>query len=90
MTLQTINSKDLRQIIVLLKSYSFNHAVHEMICQEWGVLDRLLIQFWISNSIRPKVICGPRLGRKDMGTYLSRLLPEMTRRGLVDLVEYRN
>ena len=89
MTLQTIDSKDLRHITVRFKPYNFRRVAHETICREWGDLDRLLVQLWTSHSIRPKVAWGPRLGRKDMRAYVSRLLPELTRRGLVDLVEYR-
>ena len=89
MLLQTANSKDLRQITVRLNPRNFGHVVYETIRREWGDLDRLLVQLWTSHSIRPKVTWGPRPGREDMRAYVSRLLPELDRRGLVDLVEYR-
>ena len=46
-------------------------------------LDRLLIQLWESRSIRPKVIYT----EPGVAGYIGRLLPEMTGRGLIDLVE---
>ena len=54
----------------------------------WSDLDRLLVQFWDSRSIRPKVLLPPtrkEVGMKDWGEHL---FPELTRRGVVDLVEY--
>ena len=46
-------------------------------------LDRLLIQLWESRSIRLKVIYT----EPGVAGYIGRLLPEMTGRGLIDLVE---
>ena len=88
MALQTINSKDLREITVRPNSYNFRHGVDETIRREWEDLDRLLVQFWTSHSIRPKVTYEPGPRRKDIRVHAPRLLPELTRRGLVDLVEY--
>ena len=46
-------------------------------------LDRLLIQFWESRSIRLKVIHT----EPGVAGYIGRLLPEIMGRGLIDLVE---
>ena len=46
-------------------------------------LDRLLVQFWDSRSIRPKVVTEKK-GKRDWAGYL---LPEITKRGIIDLVE---
>ena len=54
----------------------------------WSDLDRPLVQFWDSRSIRPKVLLPPtrkEVGMKDWGEHS---FPELTRRGVVDLVEY--
>ena len=87
MALQTIDSRDLREITVQPNSQNFRYAIHESICREWRDLDRLLVQFWSSHSIRPKVIWHRGAGRGDMRIHAPKLLPELTRRGLVDLVE---
>jgi len=52
--------------------------------------DRLLIQFWESRSIRLIVTCTKPIGMQNMRSMrddLESLLPEVTRRGIMDLVE---
>ena len=51
-------------------------------------LDRTLVQFWISHSIRPQFVPMYRGGKKGTKDRVSRLLPELTERGLVDVVEH--
>jgi len=56
-------------------------AVHR---REWLDLESLLVQFWASHSLRSKVIYttgGEKGVRDDMATFL----PELTRRGIIDL-----
>ena len=52
-------------------------------------LDRLLVRFWESHSIRPKIRRGgvSRREKEDAIDCVLRLLPEMTKRELIDLVE---
>ena len=55
----------------------------------WSDLDRLLVGFWESRSIRPKVMC-PQPRTEDegrVGDLAEYLLPELTRRGIMDIVE---
>jgi len=55
---------------------------------EWLGLDRLLVQFWEARSTGPKVICTVWGGLKqDVRGHTECLLPELTRRGVIDLVE---
>jgi len=55
---------------------------------EWMDLDRLLVQFWESHLTDPKVIRMAWEGRKpDVRGYVECLLPELTKRGVIDLVE---
>ena len=61
--LQTVDSKVLQQITVRPNPYNFRYTSRPM---EWGDLDRLLVQFWISHSIRPKVTYESGLRTKDM------------------------
>jgi len=56
--------------------------------KEWLDLDRLLVQFWESHLTGPKVICTPWKGRKRyVRGYAKCLLPELTKRGVIGLVE---
>jgi hypothetical protein len=90
--LQTITPKnrDLRQLIIDIPhncifagpgdndEEGFGEPVHG----QWPDLDRLLIQFWESHSIRPKVIFTAEHGVEDS---IGSLLPEITKRGIVDV-----
>ena len=87
MSLQTVESENLRQITIHPYATTLTGtAVH----QEWQDLDRLLVQFCTSHSIRPRVMYGLDEGGREMRDHASSLLPELTRRGLVDLVEDRD
>jgi hypothetical protein len=104
LTLQTIRSKNLQQITIhtratiadlqlisaSIRRYSASaNPVEEKVRQEWQDLDRLLVQFWISHSIRPKITYETwKIGDDSRGLVQS-LLPELTRRGLVDLIEHQ-
>ena len=89
MTLRTITTehRDLQQILI--------HAPHdeepigETICRQWSDLDCLLVQFWESHSIRPKVVldAAMRSGRKNVKSSIGFLLPEITKGGIIDFVE---
>ena len=52
--------------------------------KEWLDLDRLLVQFWESSSIRPKVVCPRQMDTRGYIGYQC-LLPEITKRGIIDL-----
>ena len=85
--LQTVKSKNLRQITIH-SPLTIPDPAGEVARREWQDLDHLLVQFWTSNSIRSQVMYEPEEGRKDITDHASSLLPELTRRGLVDLVEF--
>jgi len=63
--------------------------IGETVYGQWLDVDRLLVQFWDSRSIRPRVMDSLMENRKSgMGDWLSGdLLPEITGRGIIDLVE---
>ena len=97
--LRTITSKhrNLKQISIRVP-YAFTlidaeadigRAVGEAVCGQWLDLDRLLVEFWEARSIRTKVILAPKMweGKQDMGYCVGCLLPEATRRGIIDLVK---
>jgi len=82
-TLQTIESKNLQGIALQFGANAFKHTTTEAIRQQWHDLDHLLVQFWTSREIT----CGAGVTRKDLRDYASSLLPELTRRGLIDVDE---
>lgn len=84
----------LRQISILAPYHltsngtNLEQIVGERIFRQWLVLDLLLVQLWEECSIRLKAMClTPRMGRQDMGNYVGCLLPEITKRGIIDFVE---
>ena len=85
--LQTVKSENLRQITI--NPYCIHgELAKEMAQQGWQDLDRLLVQFWISHSIHPRIKCETGEQGDDLRALVPRLLPELTRAGLVDFVEY--
>ena len=87
----TPEHRELRQISIHMPYYlthlgmGVGEFVGEATCREWSDLDRLLVQFWESRSIRPKVGCV-RLEQIQQSTEdcIGCLLPEMTKRGIFD------
>jgi len=54
---------------------------------QWLDLDRILVQLWESRSIRIRVIrTSLRSEKHGMRDCIGHLLPEMMRRGMIDLV----
>jgi len=55
---------------------------------EWMDLDRLLVQFWESRSTPPKVtFTTPGGEEQDTRHFVECMLPELTRREMIDLFE---
>ena len=87
-TLQTAESINLEQIIIH-SAPAFSMPIVESGYRKWQDLDRLLLQFWISRSIRPQIKFKSEKDGCDLRSAAPRLFPELTSRGIVDLVEYR-
>jgi hypothetical protein len=83
MALQTVQPEHLQQITIH-PYVAFADPVEERVSQEWQDLDRLLVQFWTLRSIRPKIKYGVWEGGNGLRALAPSLLPELTRRGLVD------
>ena len=78
-TLLTV--KNIRHIKIQSQRF-FSDSMVASVRHEWRDLDRLLVQLWISRSIRPEItfMCwGVNLGRT--------LLPELAKKGVFD--DYR-
>ena len=89
MALRTVRSRNLQQITIHLYTTSAN-LITEAVRQEWQDLDRLLLQFWTSHSICPKITYEVDKRGDDLRASAPGLLPELTKRGLVDLVKNRH
>jgi hypothetical protein len=87
MAFQTARSKHLQRIAIRPLYITSESLGGETVRQEWQDLDRLLVRFWTSHSIRPKVVCGAGKGESGLRDLAPSLLPELTRRGAVDLVK---
>ena len=87
MALRTVESKTLQRITIHPHISAIEGPIEETV-QEWQDLDRLLIQFWTSRSVRSQFVYGRDEGGNYLRDHAPSLLPELTRRGLVDLVEH--
>jgi hypothetical protein len=86
MALQTVQSENIQQITIRPR-VTFATQFGETVYQEWQDLDRVLVQFWNSHSIRPEITCEVDKRGNYLRAFAPTLLPELTRRGLVNLVE---
>ena len=85
--IQTAQPNNLQQITIHPSTLPHGDP-GEMDHRDWKDLDRLLVQFWTSDSVRSRLVYSPNSGGEDTRDSVPTLLPELTRRGLVDLVEY--
>ncbi|KAF9646818.1 hypothetical protein BDM02DRAFT_2890061 [Thelephora ganbajun] len=100
LALQTITPKhrDLRHILIysphdlaqVRVSANVRQTVGEFFCGQWSELDHVLVQFWESHSVRPMISYYiPLEGeKKETSECLECLLPKITKRGVVDLVQW--
>jgi len=85
--LRTVESKSLQRITIHPHTATIQDPIEE-VAQGWQDLDRLLVQFWTSRSVRPQLLYGHDKGGQDLRDRAPSLLPELTRRGLVEVVEH--
>ena len=95
--LQTITPehRDLRQITIFLPpsltsidiGANIRHSLGEVTSGWWSDLDHLLVQFWDSHLIRPRVGWHAGEGGRGANTEycISCLFPEITKRGIVEM-----
>ena len=63
-------------------------TIAEQFLSQWLDLDRLLVRLWETRSIRPEVVCvRPHKNKQIMMDSMGCLLPELTKREVIDLVE---
>ena len=91
--LKTLTSehKDLRLISIYIRirgHVGVQRKTQPEISSRWRDLDHTLVQLWESSMIATRVVYTA--GKEETGAreYVERLLPEMTKRGIVELVGY--
>jgi hypothetical protein len=90
----TPEHRDLRRISIhmpyrLTTTYGGGNATQSIgdpVYGQWLGLDRLLVQLWESRSVRPRII---HMATQDLRDCAGFLLPEVTKRGIIDLVEFQ-
>jgi len=98
LALQTITPKhrDIRRVSISVPgaltpanaAASVELNVGDEISSQWLDLDRLFVKLWEPHKIRPKVVYTVQEEKdKHARRRLECLLPEMTKRGIIDLVE---
>ena len=85
-TLQTAKSEYLEQITIFVPSSATN-PVPATVNSEWEDLDHLLVQLWTSRSVRPRLGYMKKLECDDMEAWVPILLPELTSRGIIEVVK---
>jgi hypothetical protein len=84
--LRSIESKNLQQVIIHCH-FILENPVGEAVYREWQDLDHVLVQFWASHSIHPKIKYEVWEGGINWRALAPSLMPELTRRRAVDLLE---
>jgi hypothetical protein len=64
---------------------NIKQAIGEAVFGQWLDFDRFLVQLWKSCSVRPRVMYTAQRGVADC---IGCLLPEVTKRGILNIVEY--
>ena len=70
-------------------SFNIMHTTRETTYQAWLELDRLLAQLSELHSIRPEIVYDVPswVNRKEARSSMEVLLPELTKRGIVEMME---
>ena len=53
---------------------------------EWAELDSLLVNLWVSNSLRLRIVYEERVGNGYARKNLGSRLPESTKKGIAEIV----
>ena len=85
--LRTVESENLQRITFRMYPAFDGDSSEGADRLELQDLDRTLVQFWFSHSIRPRFVFAPGDREEDMRDRVSRFFPELTRRGLAEVVE---
>ena len=62
--------------------------IGEQVFRQWFDLDRLLLRLWESHSIRTEAVGSSTVDTEDVRAAFRCLLPEMTKRGVMDISGY--
>ena len=84
--IQSAGSENL-QGITIHSCPTFLKPTRETFHRQWENLDLLLVRLWTSRSIRPKFVCQANREWGGFRDLVQCLLPELARRGAVDMVQ---
>jgi hypothetical protein len=90
MALKTIASErtDLRiSLHVPVYRGFITSSVDEEIGRQWVDLEYTLIRLWESHGVRTRVVYDPGEEKEEAREYIKRLLPEVMKRGIIELVD---
>jgi len=88
-TLHTVEPKNLQRLsLELPRRSAIEDTTWETVHQEWLDLDSLFVQSSVSHALRLKVIHAPGKGELDVRDRMAVFLPELTRRGIADWVQW--
>jgi hypothetical protein len=65
-------------------------AIRGAVDKQWMDLDRALIRLWETNAIPTQVIYTTEEGKEEGREYIGGMLPEMTKRGILEAVDGRD
>lgn len=85
----TSKHKDLRQISIGIPVHLPDSFMQmgEKTHRQWADFDHLLVKLWESNAIHIRVVCIMERGRAEVCERIERLLPEVTKRMIFELVD---
>lgn len=91
----TYKNRDLREILLHIfvesspedEPDNVREPIGDEVHKQWVDLDQVLVQLWESNAIHTKVIYPTRREEEETREYIGTLLPEMVRRGIVEMMD---
>ena len=85
-TLQSAKSEHLQRITISTTSFSFSDLDQATVRHGWEDLDHVLVQLWTSYSVHPRIKCAKTLEFEYVEGQVQVLLPELTSRGIIDVI----
>lgn len=86
----TPKHRDLRQISLCIPvhvSETFTQMSEETY-RQYMDLDRILVKLFESNAVHVRIVCFMGGGEEEVRERVERLFPEVTKRGIFELVDY--
>jgi hypothetical protein len=90
--LKTITSKhtQFKKVSMFISMEEILYFMGKNILDRWMDFDRVLVQLWESHAIHTQVTYSTEQEEKEAREYIGSLLPEMTKRGRLEMVDERD